>query len=131
MGNLLVSFDALGDPKPKGSLSFAKNGGVYNPTRGEKTWRASVENAAKEAYDRVFGQIIPITDPVHVDLVFHFIPPKKGKYNYSARYDLDKLVRSVLDALTDVIYEDDKAVTRITAEKVLSNKNGVTVRVYI
>jgi len=51
-------------------------------------------------------------------MVFGLHAPQDRRHGYPKRPDLDKLVRAVLDALTDVCYEDDSQVIRLRASKV-------------
>ena len=58
---------------------------------------------------------------------------KTKKLPASKRPDLDKLARAVLDALTDVIFEDDSQVVSLGAFKYITNPGqqpGVKVTVY-
>jgi hypothetical protein len=45
------------------------------------------------------------------------------------RPDIDKLVRAVLDGLTDVVYRDDEQVTSLTAVKQYGEQEGVWIRI--
>lgn len=60
-----------------------------------------------------------------------FLPrPKRTKLD-SPRPDLDKLVRSCLDAMTGVIYADDSQVVRVTASKRWADAEGPGARVIV
>ena len=65
-----------------------------------------------------------------MDLLFVFNKPKTVKRNEPyVRPDLDKLIRAVLDGLTDVAYEDDQQVVRLTAQKSYGETEGVHIRI--
>jgi Holliday junction resolvase len=55
--------------------------------------------------------------PVGIKISFGIAAPINQKHGYPKRPDLDKLVRSVLDALTGTCYRDDSQVIMLTAEK--------------
>lgn len=80
--------------------------------------------------------------PVFVRMMFHLKRPKshygaRGELVQDAplfcipkrRYDLDKLVRAVLDGMDGVAYGDDSQVARIEAAKVWDHKDAVLVEV--
>ena len=87
-------------------------------------WRADVAIAVRHEWgdDMTYH-------PVRMVLVFYFprplrhmtlqgtIKPQYANVPHDGRPDLDKLVRAVLDALTDVVYPDDAQVHVIRASK--------------
>lgn len=85
-----------------------------------KRWRTSIANAYKLLKQP------PIDGAVQVELTFVLIKPKTVKRIYPfVRPDLDKLCRAVLDALTGVAFKDDQQVTKLYAEKIYGDKEGV------
>lgn len=111
---------------PQGSMrAFARNGRAFtvagNAGRLER-WRGDVRTALRQAMkDR------PIYEaPMAAYLDFGFRRPashltSKGALRAGApshpREDIDKLVRSILDAGTGIVYADDSQVVRLTATK--------------
>ena len=79
----------------------------------------------------------PIEGACHVGLIFRFKRPKShyrsnGLLKQSApaylivkKNDLDKLVRSTLDALTGIAFKDDCQVTNLSATKRYCNEDEV------
>lgn len=108
-----------GRPMPQGSKSFkGLRGGkpvLVESSDGLKPWREAV---AKAAHLRAAGLL---GGPVGVDLVFVMPRPKSTPKRATPpavkRPDLDKLTRAILDALTGVWFDDDSAVTMLTASK--------------
>jgi len=87
-------------------------------------WRADIANNARHV------NVSKAKGAVQIALTFVFNKPKTVKRNEPhVRPDLDKLIRAVLDGLTDVAYEDDQQVTAITATKVYGENQGVWIRV--
>jgi crossover junction endodeoxyribonuclease RusA len=135
-----VIIDAFvpGDPKPQGSKRgfVTKTGRVAMVEMAGtplKRWRESITwvmrgEAAKKGWE--------VTDaPVNVKLVFELKKPKKPKTHVPiTRPDVDKLVRAVLDAITDtgLIWRDDSQVVRLSAEKkyARAGKQGVTIMLW-
>lgn len=84
-------------------------------------WRERIALVAADQTDTL------IQKPTEVGVVLKFVmprpasAPKTKKALASKRPDLDKLTRAVLDALTDVVFEDDSQVTSIGAVKVIAN----------
>jgi Holliday junction resolvase RusA-like endonuclease len=104
-----------------------------------KAWRNVVSAVAKKAMN---GQR-PIEGPVWIKTVFHLKRPKNhyrtGKFSHLLRDDApkypinkgtgdaDKHLRSVLDALTDIVYVDDCQVVYPVSPKIYAETEGVHV----
>lgn len=59
-----------------------------------------------------------------------FVKPKTAKQSTpSVRPDIDKLLRAVLDALTNVAYQDDSQVVAVTTAKVYGPSERVVVSI--
>lgn len=68
--------------------------------------------------------------PYRVQLVFTCPDAKKPVHAWPTKTDLDKLVRAVLDGLTNGgIIEDDRHVVALTARKQRGDRTGVNVTV--
>jgi len=113
-----IRFDVSSMPVPQGSTrAFIVKGKpiITSTSKGLSSWRRLI---ADRAQDRVSA---PIEGAVAVTLLFRLPRPKsapKKKWIYpSKRPDLDKLVRAVLDAITNVIIADDSQVVSLTATK--------------
>jgi Holliday junction resolvase RusA-like endonuclease len=95
-------------------------------------WRKEIVLAAKEAM--MASNVWFKTDkPVRVEAVFFLPKPKTVKREFpTVAPDVDKLSRSVLDALTaSGVYEDDAQVIELIALKRYSDTAGVSVRVTV
>jgi Holliday junction resolvase len=112
-----IKFVVDGKPSSQGSMTA-----VYNRRLGVarvrhvnapalSLWRQQCREAAKMAKAEVWD------GPVGIKISFGIAAPINQKHGYPKRPDLDKLVRSVLDALTGTCYRDDSQVIMLTAEK--------------
>lgn len=106
-----------GIPAPQGS-KFAPKAGVVvdvNPTK-LKDWRAAINFVLQDKWTGSSWE-----GPVVVDLAFTLPRPPsvsvKRRPQPVVKPDLDKLVRSVLDALTGICIKDDAQVVEIVASK--------------
>lgn len=113
-----------GKPVPQGSLKFIQGRPIHVRAQDLALWRADIaRNAEQAGYKRVTGG-------VSVELMFVFQPPKTVKRIAPwVKPDLDKLIRAVLDGLTDVAYEDDCQVVQIKASKSYGQIAGVWIGV--
>jgi crossover junction endodeoxyribonuclease RusA len=137
--NLSLQFTVFGTPIPKGSTrSFAiarlingkrvYTGKTVNVQSNEddlRPYEAKIRDAAIQAGARV------VTGPVVVNVAFGFRRPKNhfgsGKNaailkvtapeHHTKKPDADKLLRSILDGLTNVVYADDAQVVRSNVVK--------------
>lgn len=134
-----VEFVVRGTPVPQGSKTVYAGRAVDANAKKLRPWRRAIATAARDAAGDVM-----LEGPVQV--VAHFyVPRPKGHYGAgrnagrlrpsAPRYpavkpDLDKLVRALLDGITDGgAWNDDAQVVHIAARKVYAagDASGVTV----
>lgn len=121
----LTRFRVLGKPAPQGSKRGFISGGkvrlVESAGDSHKAWRHAVADEA----NRTWAGQPPIVDPVEIAITFHLPRPKtaaKRAVWAAKRPDLDKLIRSTLDALSDAgVLTDDALVVRLIAVKRLAS----------
>lgn len=125
-----LTFFVAGVPVPQGSKTgYARGGSVQlvdSNAKALKPWRAEVSRVALRSW---LGRM-PMEGPVRVYAVFVFAKPKTVKREApSVRPDLDKLVRALLDGVTDAktIWRDDAQVTQLDVEKTYGVAPGVHV----
>ena len=131
-----VEFRVFGLPASQGSKRHVGRGIMIESSKRLKPWRQDVMLAAECAYR---GKVI--VTPVRLEIDFFFARPKShyrtGKYSdllkpnapiYAASHgqgDLDKLLRSTIDALSFVtggcIIRDDCLVVSISSNKQYAN----------
>ncbi len=130
----VIAIEVRGTPVPQGSgRSFVAGGRAVHVTRTAPllAWRGAI---ATEARTAMAGR--PLAEgPLAVDLVFrpaarpasHYLPANGRRAVRQLRLDApvwhtgtpdgDKLARAALDALTSVVYVDDKQAVRLVVEK--------------
>jgi Holliday junction resolvase RusA-like endonuclease len=141
----VLDIHVTGIPQPQGSKK-----GFVNPRSGRaiivddnkktlRTWRDDVKAGAQEAILAREGTgdcFAMLGGPVGLDITF-LMPRPKGHYGTgrnagvlkdsapkrpTTKPDIDKLMRSTLDALRDVgVYVDDSQVVTLTGRKVYAN----------
>lgn len=118
-----------GVPASKGSyriLHSKSGGGFLIPAdKREKAWRQQIVEYVKKTGTRPY----PPQTPVNVTLTFHLPRPKTVHRTYpSVKPDLDKLIRCVLDAITDSgLWADDGCVVELNARKIYDTNIGVDI----
>lgn len=110
-----------GTPAPQGSArAFVRGGRPIITHANEKTmpWRADI---AAHMRSTIGPNIEFPEDAVKVALLFvmprRAAEPKRVTPNHTRKPDIDKLIRSTLDALTGISFTDDAQVTFIGAHK--------------
>ena len=102
---------------------------VHNKSNELYEQRAIIQSE----YQKAGGQFYE-KEPISLVLSFSFIRPKsvseKKRPYHTVKPDLDKLIRAVLDSLTNVAYKDDCQVVRIDAEKMYSDEEYIMISVY-
>lgn len=127
----MIAFTVHGTPAPQGSKTAMRtpsgrtvllDGRTRTQRDAHAVWRHAVTLAAVTAAADTFE---PFAGPVAVSVVFRFPRPKswpnrRGAWKDTAP-DLDKLLRSTLDGLTDAgVWRDDAQVCRIVATKAVA-----------
>jgi len=131
MGDLRrTAFFVPGTPLTKGSWKGVLNKQTmkirFKPQTKEPTWAATVKVFAAQAHEGA-----PWECPCRAFLSFSFSRPKvhfgKGRNAgvlkpsapllHAQMPDIDKLTRSVLDAMTKIVYKDDSQIIRVDACK--------------
>lgn len=126
-----LSFTCYAKPEPQGSArGFVMKGKwgrqdrvvitsankKLKPYRQELTSTALAMLSAEDREKPLAGKHVP----VRMDFVFYFEKPPsvpKKRVDVVVKPDLDKIVRSTIDALTGVLYLDDAQVVEFTARK--------------
>lgn len=119
-----ISFDVLGIPVPKGSVTVGRYGGLLqgkSPAARARydEWKYQCEYEARFA----MAGCEPLCGPVAVFMAFRLPVPvsmsKRDRHGirHTKKPDLDKLWRMVGDCLTGICYDDDSQVCLSTTTK--------------
>ena len=125
-----VTFEVVGLPAPQGSKSAYVRGGRAVVVDGSSKsgrerharWRADVTDAARRARSLIAEG--SFAGAVEVDVTFWFAPLRSDPYRtrHTTAPDIDKLVRSVLDSLTNAgLIRDDSLVFSLSARKLYAH----------
>jgi len=134
---MTIQFFVHMKPITQGSVSafpIKRKNGSYGAvvTHGHSNELYSLRSAIEDEYKKANGTMYD-TDAVVIDVTFCFIRPKsvkeKKRPDMTVKPDLDKLCRTVLDALTGVAYRDDSQVVSIVASKVYAETEGLEIMV--
>lgn len=107
-----------GDPGTQGSHKIGRGGKIIHDSAKTIPWREAVKTAVMLKYPIGARGTDPILHrgPVGAIVAFSLGRPKKAKpHDWPAtRPDIDKLIRSTLDALTEMgVFEDDGRVVSL------------------
>ena len=117
----MITVFVPGVPAPQGSAkAYVVQGRAIVTHDNDNTmpWRSQVASFIRQA---IGPGIAHPTGPVKVELLF-LMPrrkaePKRTTPAHTRKPDVDKLIRSCLDAMTGLIFSDDAQVTKVRAEK--------------
>ena len=140
MNERRVSFVVYSRAAPQGSKRHVGNGVMIESSKRVKPFRADVRKAAESA---ALPPDWPMAAPMRVGMRFHFARPKshfKGNgvaLSKSAPEeatshglgDLEKLARSVNDALSGVLFNDDRQVVEMHLAKAYDSEDLVIISV--
>lgn len=120
----VLRFTVIGIAQPKGSTrAFMPNQGKYPVVTADNPknagWQAAVAQNARIAM--LEQGRTAIHGPVAMEIRFYLRRPKairkKENVPHVKKPDLDKLIRSCCDALTEIAWDDDSQVVSIVATK--------------
>ena len=140
MNERRVSFVVYSRAAPQGSKRHVGNGVMVESSKRVKPFRADVRKAAESV---VLPPGWPMSAPMRVGFRFHFARPKSHfKCNGVALSksapeeatshglgDLEKLARSVNDALSGVLFNDDRQVVEMHLAKAYDSEDLVIISV--
>ena len=123
----MTEFWVDGIPRPQGSKKAFNRGGrivLVEASKGLPLWRQTIIDATSTVNTQHDG-------PIRVELEFFLQQPKSVTRKLpSVVPDLDKLIRSVFDALAiSKIIKDDALVCEVIASKAYSTAPGVLIRI--
>lgn len=147
--NVALTVEVFGLPAAQGSKRHVGGGRMIESSKAVGPWREAVKYAARTALaeDAAF---FPITAAVRVEVQFWFPRPKHhyrtGQHSAELRAnapavhftkpDIDKLLRSTLDGLTEAgVWRDDAQVAAVRMTKTYTDKRedlapGASIRVW-
>lgn len=137
MVNDILDFNVWTKPVPQGSFiaRVVKGMAFVTPDNAGdlNRYRKLVETHAKQAMAKRYGQptLFAKTVAMELELIFTIERPKSVKPGKRpmpvVKPDLDKLIRSIGDALTEAVYEDDSQIVSILARKRYGHEEGVRI----
>lgn len=130
-------FVVYAKPVPQGSSrAFVVKGRavVTSANKNLKPYRQELTQAALAAMDD-YGILKPFAEkhaPVSITIDFYLERPAsipKKRIRPAVKPDLDKLIRSTIDSLTGIAYQDDAQVVEVHATKVYGVPEKVVIKV--
>jgi Holliday junction resolvase RusA-like endonuclease len=123
---LPIVLEVVGEPRPKGSKTAIVVGGrarvieskSANGRARQQTWKDAVARAACDWREQHPGE--PLDEPLAVSILFRLPRPKSAARRITQpakKPDLDKLCRTVLDELRNIVYRDDALVVTLFLAK--------------
>lgn len=116
----MIEFTVYGQPATQGSKRHVGNGVMIESNKSLKPWRAEVKAAAREAIEHGSERYLdgPVCASIYFTVRKPTSAPKRRRVWPAKKPDLDKLLRAVLDALTDSgVLSDDAQIVSIFASK--------------
>ena len=122
----MTTFFVPGIPIQQGSMKVFGGRIVHNSDAELRVWRESIGWYAKA----IKVELIPKEVGVSIELDFIFQRPKTSKRVLpTVPPDLDKEIRSCLDALSGIAYVDDSQVVKISSTKIYGERAGVRISI--
>lgn len=127
-----------GKAKGKGRPRFAKKGKfitTYTPKETkdyEKGIKNAVLRAIKDEDDNLYYKKLKMVIKVFYEPIKSISKKKRneliGTY-YDKKPDIDNIIKSIMDALNKVVYEDDKQIVKIEAEKIYGEQDKIIIEI--
>jgi Holliday junction resolvase RusA-like endonuclease len=130
MSETKFTISVTGDPASQGSHAIMNGRIVQVNSKKHKAWRTAIVTEAIATLPEGWE---PLDEPVELIVNFYMSKPASVKRSVpSVAPDLDKLIRSVGDALAIAgVYTDDSRIVRISARKLYAQgiEPGATISV--
>lgn len=130
MSETKFTISVTGDPASQGSHAIMNGRIVQVNSKKHKAWRTAIVQAC---IDHLPPDWVALDEPVELTVNFYMSKPASVKRSLpSVAPDLDKLIRSVGDALAiGGVYTDDSRIVRISARKLYAQgiEPGATIEV--
>ena len=130
MSETNFTISVTGDPASQGSHAIMNGRIVQVNSKKHKAWRTAIVQACIQSLP---ADWVPLDEPVELIVNFYMSKPASVKRSLpSVAPDLDKLIRSVGDALAiGGVYADDSRIVRISARKLYAQgiEPGATISV--
>lgn len=130
MSETNFTISVVGDPASQGSHAIMNGRIVQVNSKKHKAWRTAI---VTECIANLPADWVPLDEPVELIVNFYMPKPASVKRSLpSISPDLDKLIRSVGDALAIAgVYTDDSRIVRISARKLYAQgiEPGATIEV--
>lgn len=124
----MIEFTVTGEPVAQGRPRFSTRGSfvkAYDPAKS-KDYKAYVKLVAAAAMNE--RSLKPLGGAISVDIkAFVSVPKSKSKKFREAaliweirptkKPDCDNIAKILLDAMTGIVYEDDKQIVKLSVEK--------------
>lgn len=138
----MIKITVDGKPAPQGSKTRNAHGAIYESNKSVGPWRADVREESQKVM-RAAGYA-PFRGPVEVAVRFRLTRPRShygtGRNALTlkrsapdcpvSKPDADKLLRAILDALTQAgVYVDDAQVVHIDVWKTYAERPGADITV--
>ncbi|MDL2205342.1 RusA family crossover junction endodeoxyribonuclease [Eubacteriales bacterium OttesenSCG-928-N13] len=133
--NEVVKFTVPGSPVGKGRPRFSTQGQYVRTYTPEKT--ASYENLVKLEYQRQCGQCGMLEGAIRATITAVFPIPKSASKKlrlrmaqgsrHTKKCDADNIAKAILDALNNIAYADDSAISDLQVYKRYGEHPGVEV----
>jgi Holliday junction resolvase RusA-like endonuclease len=130
MSETNFTISVTGDPASQGSHAIMNGRIVQVNSKKHKAWRTAIVQACIESLP---ADWVPLDEPIELIVNFYMSKPASVKRSLpSVAPDLDKLIRSVGDALAiGGVYADDSRIVRISARKLYATgiEPGATISI--
>lgn len=125
-----IETEAVGKGRPR----FSRYGSTYTPAKTKNFEKLIANEYIKQSNNYIFDKV-----PIKVSVIIEKNIPKSATKKHRAELlsqkwnitkpDIDNCLKSILDALNGIAYQDDNQVSSISAYKINSTRNFITIKI--
>lgn len=119
---ITLKFDVT--PEPKGRPRFTKTGRTYTDAK-TLAFERTIQTLARLQFKRT-----PFDCPLAIGVCFYFERPKSvRREQHTVKPDIDNLLKSVLDSLNKICWNDDAQIVSVNSFKFYAAKSGIILEI--
>ena len=117
---------------PKGRPRWDKRGFMYTPSKTRKYEKLLKNILTQQWFNKLGQKTLSKNNAIKLTISFEFTrPPSVKRKHHTVKSDLDNYLKSLLDCMNKIIFEDDSMIIEISAKKKYLDRDRITLEIEV